>query len=115
MSRGSILFHFAVTIADFYDVSLDYIAGQINDKKGVTKSSLSALETEVVSKLRRLDDIEKGRLFCTIDMLLNQSNQNAVKKSPVVCAHDNLSIVLIIHYFSGTLYRFTKSAVFLRK
>lgn len=62
---------FAVTLADFYKVSLDYIAGRSNDKKGLTKSSLTDFETEVISKLRRLDDLSRGRVLGTIDTLID--------------------------------------------
>ncbi len=62
---------FAVVIGDFYNVSLDYIAGRTNDKRGLTKSSLSDFETEVITKLKQLSDIDKGRVLGMIDTMLH--------------------------------------------
>ncbi len=61
---------FAVLLAEFYGVSIDYIAGLTNEKQGLTKSSLSDFETEVVTKLKQLNDIDKGRVLGAIDTMI---------------------------------------------
>lgn len=70
--KHSVPLDFAVELANFYNVSLDYIAGLTNEKQGLTKSSLDVIETETVCKLRQLSDIDKGRVLGVIDTLLNK-------------------------------------------
>lgn len=53
----------AINIARLYNVSLDYIAGLSEHKQGLTKSSLDALETQLIYEFRELDDVSKGRLM----------------------------------------------------
>ena len=70
--KHSVLLDFAVELAQFYKVSLDYIAGLTNEKDGLTKSSLDSTETEVVYKLRKLNDIDKGRILGMMDALIEK-------------------------------------------
>ena len=53
----------AINIARLYNVSLDYIAGLSEHKQGLTKSSLDALETQLIYEFRELDDVSKGRML----------------------------------------------------
>ena len=68
--ESEIPLNIAISIACLYDVSLDYIAGITNEKKGLTKSSLSDDETALVNNFRLLDLMDKGRVMERIDMLL---------------------------------------------
>ncbi len=52
---------FAVTLADFYKVSLDYIAGRTNFKQGISKPTLSDEEIKLIDDFRKLSEREKGR------------------------------------------------------
>ncbi|MBP1549678.1 MAG: helix-turn-helix transcriptional regulator [Oscillospiraceae bacterium] len=70
--KHSVPLDFAVELAQFYKVSLDYIAGLTNEKDGLTKSSLDSTETEVVYKLRKLNDIDKGRILGMMDALIEK-------------------------------------------
>lgn len=60
---------FAVTIAKYYKVSIDYIAGLTNDKKGLTRSTLSEEQTELLKILEKLPDIAKGKLLAKAEEL----------------------------------------------
>ena len=64
---------FAVTLAKFYDVSIDYIAGLTNNKKGLTASSLSPYESELIEKVCQLNEMDKGRVIGTVDTLLEKA------------------------------------------
>ncbi len=62
----------AINIAKIYHVSLDYIAGLTNDKRGLTQSSLNQDETKLISGFRRLDMIGKGRMLERLEILITQ-------------------------------------------
>ena len=70
--KREILFHLAVKLAEFYDVSLDYIAGRTNDKKGMYIPELSPEENQIINKYRMLDEKNKGKLIERLDMLNNE-------------------------------------------
>lgn len=55
--------HIAISIARLYNVSLDYIAGICDDKRGLTRSALTDGETKLVKSYRNLDRIAQGRLL----------------------------------------------------
>ncbi len=59
----------AISIAKLYHVSLDYIAGLSNDKRGLTKSGLSENETYLITGFRQLNALEQGRLLERMDIL----------------------------------------------
>ncbi|MBO6229063.1 MAG: helix-turn-helix transcriptional regulator [Ruminiclostridium sp.] len=65
-------FHMAVELAKYYNVSLDYIAGLTNDKRGITRSELPKDETLLLKKYRALPPQNKGRLLERLDMLLGK-------------------------------------------
>ena len=60
---------FAVTLAEFYDVSLDYIAGRTNFQKGIGRPELSAEELRLVEQFRELSERHKGRVEQLIEEL----------------------------------------------
>lgn len=64
--------HMAVELAKYYNVSLDYIAGLTNDKRGLTKSELPKDETVLLKKYRSLSPQNKGRLLERLDILLGK-------------------------------------------
>ncbi len=79
--KREIPFHSAVKLADFYCVSLDYIAGRTNNKKGLNISELPEVETEIIKKFRSLSDERKGRILERLDVLCEE--QTAEKKRPI--------------------------------
>lgn len=70
--KREIPFHCAVKLADFYGVSLDYIAGRTHNKKGLNRSELPEKETELINKFRSLSDERKGRLLERLDVLFEE-------------------------------------------
>ncbi len=77
---------FAVTLSRFYNVSIDYIAGLTNIKHNTSANNLSPFEMEIITKLRKLDDIDKGRILGTIDTII--SDRNNAKKMRDNMTHD---------------------------
>lgn len=72
---------FAVVLADFYDVSLDYIAGRTNYKQGIKKPELGDDELAVIEKYISLTERNKGRLEQFLEGLVEkQENEIAEKK-----------------------------------
>lgn len=55
--------HIAIRLARLYNVSLDYIAGISDDKRGLTRSALTDGEIRLVKSYRNLDRIDQGRLL----------------------------------------------------
>ncbi len=71
----------AISLANFYKVSLDYIAGRTNDKRGLTRSELSEKETELIKKYRSLSENGKGKILERLDIILEQEQEEqAVQK-----------------------------------
>ena len=67
---------FAVTLADFYDVSLDYIAGRTNFKHGKSNPDFNRELVEIADKFSLLSERNKGRLEQFIDQLLDSQNDS---------------------------------------
>lgn len=65
----------ALTLANYYDVSLDYIAGRTNDKRGLTRSELSDDETLLIKKFRSLSEGGKGKIIERLDVLLEAEQE----------------------------------------
>ena len=53
----------AVSIANFYNVTVDYIAETSDSKKVYENVALSELEAELVSDFRKLSPVDKGRVL----------------------------------------------------
>ena len=67
--KREIPFHLAIKLADFYDVSLDYIGSRTNDKNGLYIPELSAEENKIIKKYRSLDEKSQGKLIERLDVL----------------------------------------------
>ncbi len=81
----------ALILADFYNVSLDYIAGRTNDKKGFNKSDLPNSEIELLKKYRSLSKERQVRVLERIDMLAeDQEEENAKIKGGNIMRKKNL-------------------------
>jgi Helix-turn-helix. len=64
---------FAVTLADFYQVSLDYIAGRTSFQHGAAKPELTHSEVTLVEQFRQLSERNKGRVEQLLIELLQSS------------------------------------------
>ena len=67
---------FAVTLAEFYKVSLDYIAGLTNNKNDTSKSQLCNDEQQLISEFSQLSERNKGKLEQFLENLLEQQENN---------------------------------------
>lgn len=68
---------FAVLIADFYNVSLDYIAGRTNFPHGSANPEFSSDELSVVEKFSSLTERNKGKLEQFLDQLCEQQENSS--------------------------------------
>lgn len=62
----------AIKLAKYYKVSLDYIAGITNDKRGLNRSDLPKNEAELLRKFRALSEDGKSRVLERIEVLLEE-------------------------------------------
>ena len=69
--ESEIPLHIAINIAKLYGVSLDYIAGLSDDKKGLTKSTLTDDETALINRFRQLNPKDQGRILERVEMLID--------------------------------------------
>lgn len=65
----------AIKLAKYYNVSLDYIAGISNDKRGLTKSNLPNTETKLLNTFRMLSEEGKSRILERLDVLIEEQNR----------------------------------------
>ncbi|MBQ5331069.1 MAG: helix-turn-helix transcriptional regulator [Oscillospiraceae bacterium] len=63
----------AVILADFYDVSLDYIAGRSIHRHGNAAPEFTADEIELIDRFRSLGERDKGKAEMYVQMLSEQS------------------------------------------
>ena len=62
LGNAEIPFERAIMLAKYYNVSLDYIAGLPNNKRGLSQGSLSEKQQELIEFIGRLSDEEKAKL-----------------------------------------------------
>lgn len=72
---------FAVTLADFYDVSLDYIAGRTNFKHDTDSRRISREQLEIAEKFDSLSERNKGRLEQFLEQLI-EKQKNEIYTNP---------------------------------
>lgn len=71
---------FAVTLADFYHVSLDYIAGRTLFLQGKSKPQLDEDTLAVAEKYMLLTERNKGKLEQFLEQLLEKQEEEACLK-----------------------------------
>lgn len=71
--KREIPFEVAIQIADFYQVSLDYLSGKTNDKKGLSKNTLKEEEIEILDSFKQLSEKQKGEIEYHLKLLLEQN------------------------------------------
>ena len=72
-------FEFIIKLANFYNVSIDYIAGRTNDKKGLTKSQLSEDVSHLVKSYEFLSEKRKGKLELFMQQLVEEQENENIK------------------------------------
>lgn len=60
--EAEIPFERAIMLAKYYNVSLDYIAGLTNNKRGLSQGSLSEKQQELIEFIGNLSDEERAKL-----------------------------------------------------
>lgn len=70
-------FEFIIKLANYYDVSIDYIAGRSKNKKGLTKSELNDDVSRLVENFMILSERRKGQ----IDLLMKQLIEEQEKEN----------------------------------
>lgn len=74
----------ALLLANYYNVSLDYIAGRSKNKKGLTKSELPDDVSQLVENFMFLSDRRKGQIDLLMKQLVEeQENENAQIKDVI--------------------------------
>lgn len=72
-------FEAMILIANFHKVSLDYLAGRTNDKRGLTRSELSSFDTELLKKIHALTDEQRGIIIGRIEAMTEENEETAAK------------------------------------
>lgn len=78
-----IKFHQVIELANYYNVSIDYIAGRTNDKRGLTRSELSDEETDIIKKYRSLSEKRQGRILGQLEALTEEESEETKLKGAV--------------------------------
>ena len=61
--RREMPFNLIIDFGEYFNVSIDYIAGRTNDKRGIGFSALYREEAEITEMFRGLDRARKNRLL----------------------------------------------------
>lgn len=77
--KRALPFDRVVELAKYYNVSLDYIAGLTNDKKGLTKSQLSDDVSHLVKSYEFLSEKRKGKLELFMEQLVEEQENENIK------------------------------------
>lgn len=72
LGRAEIPFDRAIMLAKYYNVSLDYIAGLTNNKKGLAPSELTDSRHEIIKLINGLSDEEKQDFAVILKALLGE-------------------------------------------
>lgn len=72
---SEISFERAILLAKYYNVSLDYIAGLTNSKKGLSKGDISPEIQELVELISSLEDSEKTTFNKITELLHKITNR----------------------------------------
>lgn len=67
---SEISFERAIALAKYYNVSLDYIAGLTNNKRGLASSDLTDEQQALLNFAETLTDSEKGKAVELLKMLI---------------------------------------------
>lgn len=62
-------------LANFYNVSIDYITGRTNDKKGFNKSDLPDTEVDLLKKFRSLSEKQQGIILGRIEAMTEENEE----------------------------------------
>lgn len=78
--KRQIPFDRIVILAKFYRVSIDYIAGLTNDKRGLTRSDLAEDETALIKAFRSFSERQKGDIEQVIKDIEQEQEKECKRK-----------------------------------
>lgn len=84
LAESPISFELAEILANLYNVSLDYLAGRTNDKKGFNKSDLPKEEVEMLKKFRSLTEKQRGIIIGRIEAFTEENEEQEIKMKGAV-------------------------------
>ncbi len=67
---NEISFERAIQLADYYDVSLDYIAGRTNNKNGFASEKISDAQWEMLELIKGFSDDEKKKALSLLKKMI---------------------------------------------
>lgn len=73
----------AIVLANFYEVSLDYLAGMSNDKGGKHCNFLDSREKELIQNWRKISVKQQNRILDEIEDYLEEPPRKTAKKSVI--------------------------------
>lgn len=62
----------AIALSEYYNVSIDYIAGLTNEKVSINTNNITASELKFLNRFRQLSDLQKGRILERMDIFLEK-------------------------------------------
>lgn len=80
LADSPISLELAEILADFYNISLDYLAGRTNDKKGFNKSDLPPSEVDLLKKFRTLTEKQRGIIIGRIEAFTEENAEISEKE-----------------------------------
>ena len=75
--------HIMIKLAEYYNVSLDYLTGRTNDKGGLHCNYLDPEQKELLKDWKQLTERQKTIVKATIDELIDREPERNVKKSAI--------------------------------
>ena len=75
--------HIMIKLAEYYDVSLDYLAGRTNDKGGLHCNYLDQEEKELLSCWKQLSSKQKRSVMEILDNYIEKEPRNEERKSAI--------------------------------
>ena len=72
-------FYRAIELADFYNVSLDYLAERTKCKKKTIKTDITDEEIEIIKQYRELTERSKGRFDILLQRLIKKQLKETEK------------------------------------
>lgn len=79
--KREIPLHLIIELAEFYNVSLDYITGLTNDRGGMHCNYLDPEQKELLRNWELLNSKEKRTIMMMMDSLICKKPKESVKKS----------------------------------
>lgn len=70
--NGEIPLSIAIALSEYYNVSIDYIAGLTNEKVSVNTNDITGSELKFLNRFRQLSDLQKGRILERMDIFLEK-------------------------------------------